>query len=587
MKNLIKLLGIIALVAVIGFSLTGCPPEPGLSTLSGNVTITPNGTVTVNTKLTAAYSGTETVTFQWYKDNTAISGETSVNYTPTTAGSYTVTVNRAGFNSKTSEAVTVNAAPASGDPAFSGTISISPDTGVTINTELTATYSGSETVSYQWYKDGTVITGATSNKYTPTEAGSYTVTVSAAGYNPKTSAAVTVIAAPNKTLTSITAVYNSNNVIFPDTTLHTLKDDLTVTAAYSDNTTKTLELEDYTLSGTLAEGNSIITVSYTESGITKTDTFTVTVHAAHVHAWGNWSQTTAPTCTEPGEEMRNCAAAPPHSETRTGAAALGHDYQNWTQTTAPTCTTAGVETGTCTRDQVTTTRTGAAALGHDYEWTETTAPTCITAGVETGTCTRDQVTAIRTGTLALGHNWNTETGLCNNNCGELYYNLGDTGPGGGKIFYVSTNGFTMTDDNSTTHYLEAAPVDMLNLRWVAESYGDDYESFPDITNSPQGNEIGMGRSNTAHILTIDTDAPAAKACNEYTNNEKTDWFLPSYYELEQLYINRNSVDNLSLAIYWSSSAYRKNFAYFYNFGTGDAGGTVKDSSYLVRPIRAF
>jgi hypothetical protein len=74
---------------------------------------------------------------------------------------------------------------------LSGTISISPNTDVTINMELTANYSGSETVAYQWKKDGSNV-GTNSDKYTPTEAGSYTVTVSATGYNSKTSAAVTV-----------------------------------------------------------------------------------------------------------------------------------------------------------------------------------------------------------------------------------------------------------------------------------------------------------------------------------------------------------------------------------------------------------
>ena len=75
---------------------------------------------------------------------------------------------------------------------LTGDISISPDVGVVVNDELTATYTGPEIVDYQWKKDSTVIAGETGTKYTPVEAGSFTVTVSAAGYVSKTSAAVTV-----------------------------------------------------------------------------------------------------------------------------------------------------------------------------------------------------------------------------------------------------------------------------------------------------------------------------------------------------------------------------------------------------------
>jgi len=77
-----------------------------------------------------------------------------------------------------------------GDPDLSGTITISPST-ATINTELTATYTGSETVSYQWKNNSTNV-GTDSDTFTPTAAGSYTVTVSATGFKSKTSAAVNV-----------------------------------------------------------------------------------------------------------------------------------------------------------------------------------------------------------------------------------------------------------------------------------------------------------------------------------------------------------------------------------------------------------
>jgi len=189
------LLTIITLIAIIGFSMVSCgdiTADDGNgngdnSDLSGTITISPT-TATVGATLTAVYSGTETVSYQWNKDGSAITGKTATTLTADTAGSYTVTVRASGYNSKTSEAVDVN------DPSLSilsGTITINPNSGVAVNTELTATYSGSETVNYQWKKDGSNV-GTNSNKFTPTTAGSYTVIVSASGYNSKTSNSVTV-----------------------------------------------------------------------------------------------------------------------------------------------------------------------------------------------------------------------------------------------------------------------------------------------------------------------------------------------------------------------------------------------------------
>jgi hypothetical protein len=172
---------------------------PSLPALSGSISISPNSSVTTYRKLTATYSGYESGTkrYQWKKGSTNV-GTNSNEYTPTEAGSYTVTVSITGYDPKTSSAVTVALSN------LAGTISISPTTGVVADkAQLTATYSGSETVSYQWKKGSTDV-GTNSNKYTPTEAGSYTVTVSMTGYDPKTSAAVNVVA-------GWTAVSNTNS----------------------------------------------------------------------------------------------------------------------------------------------------------------------------------------------------------------------------------------------------------------------------------------------------------------------------------------------------------------------------------------
>ena len=414
----------IGALAFTALSLAACeqPADSPKVTLTG-ITAAYTGTATIypTTPLDDLKAGL-TVTAQ-YSNNTrktlnaadySLSGTLSV-------GTRTVTVNYEG--KKTTFTVTVTASsdnPGNGDITYSVIQSGGVD-GETDSAGIVFAFSGSVDSLDLSADDITV--GGTAEKdvdarlsgsgtsrtlaITVSAAGTATVTITKDGIEAGTKY-VTVYKAGETapTLTGITAVYNGTTTVYPDTPLNNLKANLIVTAQYSDNSNETLDSADYALSGTLAEGDSVITVSYQG----KTTTFTVTVIAAHNHNWGNWTQTTAPTCTTAGIKTRTCDTPPSHTETRAGAAALGHDYQNWTQTTAPTCTTAGVETGTCTHDAThITTRAGAAALGHDYQnWTQTTPPTCTTAGVETGTCTHDP-THKDTRAVAIvptAHNWN-------------------------------------------------------------------------------------------------------------------------------------------------------------------------------------
>ena len=79
---------------------------------------------------------------------------------------------------------------------------------------------------------------------------------------------------PPADLVSISAVYTQSGTVYDTDSLDTLKADLVVTAHMSDQTTRTVT--EYTLSGTLAEGTSVVTVAY--GG--KTTTFNVTVSHA-------------------------------------------------------------------------------------------------------------------------------------------------------------------------------------------------------------------------------------------------------------------------------------------------------------------
>ena len=104
------------------------------------------------------------------------------------------------------------------------------------------------------------------------------------------------------------------------------------------------------------------------------------------HTYGEWVETTKPTCTEPGEETRVCEVCGA-DETRP-VDATGHTPGEWTEVTAPTCTDEGLEEQRCTvcGDQIAT--RPIEATGHTPgEWTEVTAPTCTEDGLEEQRCT--------------------------------------------------------------------------------------------------------------------------------------------------------------------------------------------------------
>lgn len=82
---------------------------------------------------------------------------------------------------------------------------------------------------------------------------------------------------PPANLLRITAVYTQSGTVYDTDTLDSLKSDLVVTANYEDGTSS--EVSNYTLSGTLAEGTSTITVTY--GG--KTATFDVVVTSATLY----------------------------------------------------------------------------------------------------------------------------------------------------------------------------------------------------------------------------------------------------------------------------------------------------------------
>lgn len=98
---------------------------------------------------------------------------------------------------------------------------------------------------------------------------------------------VITVTTSQATVSSISAVYTQSGNVYATDTLDSLKDDLVVTATYTDSTTYVVPSAEYTLSGTLAAGTSTITVTYGN----KTTTFTVVVSASPITYLYNWDLT--------------------------------------------------------------------------------------------------------------------------------------------------------------------------------------------------------------------------------------------------------------------------------------------------------
>jgi hypothetical protein len=158
--------------------------------------------------------------------------------------------------------------------------------------------------------------------------------------------------------------------------------------------------------------------------------------------------------------------------------------------------------------------------------------------------------------------------------------LGDTGPGGGKVFYVASSNFTSTGSvcGTACKYLEAAPTDQVSSAWCSNT-----SSFLGVA----ATGIGSGMSNTTTADKTCTSG-AIQAAADYTNNSKTDWHLPSLNELNELYKQRTNIGGFLARNYWSSTDVNSpNIGWTQDFNTSTQVLTNKWDAGGVRPVRAF
>lgn len=191
--------------------------------------------------------------------------------------------------------------------------------------------------------------------------------------------------------------------------------------------------------------------------------------------------------------------------------------------------------------------------------------------------------------------------------------VGVQGPGGGRVFYIDTEGRYSDFD-----YLEVAPTDASSgVVWstttphcglLADT--DCREAF--VTTSGEALNyvaIGTGRAATATIVARHDAGGVAKAdyaagvADAYTTPTASDWFLPSKDELNEVckYARNTGQaagadivctggvlrDGFSTVYYWSCSETDDYGAWAQDFSTGNQANGTKSVTLYVRPVRAF
>ncbi len=170
--------------------------------------------------------------------------------------------------------------------------------------------------------------------------------------------------------------------------------------------------------------------------------------------------------------------------------------------------------------------------------------------------------------------------------------VGDVGPGGGTVFYVSKSPINAADGVSAGGlYLEIAPKN-----WNGNGSGEAPSSFATNLTSVPGTStnIGTGAENSRlWRAALGDSATAVTLALNKTSGGVDDWFVPSYGELTTAITTLQPLGKGSFESYanlWSSTqnaadANRTNNAWSSNPPVLNT--LLKTDNYYLRPIRAF
>ena len=213
--------------------------------------------------------------------------------------------------------------------------------------------------------------------------------------------------------------------------------------------------------------------------------------------------------------------------------------------------------------------------------------------------------------------------------GTKRYQVGERGPGGGIVYFVSDTNFTSagSDCNTTCRYLEVAPATWQSggatvendaaYQWSSNATlatGQDTVTAgteSGISGEKFNWKIGQGFYNTS-VMKVSgaTSAAQAKVLAYAGGSTAGQWFIPSMNELNELckYARGQTTGVLTVACtsggtlktgtandlggfvvnnYWSSSEFNVSGASRQSFSPLAWGQGTKSFSVAIRPVRAF
>ena len=192
-------------------------------------------------------------------------------------------------------------------------------------------------------------------------------------------------------------------------------------------------------------------------------------------------------------------------------------------------------------------------------------------GSETKVTAGTNVTVTGSGTTASPYVVNATSGGSTLAIGDSYQ--------GGIIFWLDATG---------QHGLIAATADQnTGIQWYNGTYR---------YTGTAGDGLYAGAMNTAMIVATQmadnqSGSFAAKVCADYSVTvggvTYGDWYLPSKYELNLLYLQKIAVGGFASAYYWSSTESNNDNAWIQYFDNGFQSASNKSFTYRVRAVRAF